>query len=154
MSPFKLVYGKVDHLLVELYQAYWATKKLNFYAQLAGEQRLLGLNEMEEYREQAYENVKLCKEKTKKWYDQMFFPWHFHVVQQVLLYNSRLRLFPGKLKSRWSGPFEVHHVYPHGVVDIKNIDDATILKVNGQQLKAYNRAPPLCDKSVLHLQDT
>ncbi|KAE8719115.1 putative glutathione S-transferase [Hibiscus syriacus] len=155
MSPFKLVYGKVCHISVELeHKAYWAIKRLNFDAQLAGEQRLLELNEMEEFRAQAYENARIYKEKTKKCHDQKLMPWHFHVGQQVLLYNSRLKLFPGKLKSRWSGPFEVHYVYSHGAVDIKRIDNGKIFKVNGQRLKAYNGIPPPHNKDVLRLHDT
>ncbi|KAK8508491.1 hypothetical protein V6N12_011476 [Hibiscus sabdariffa] len=74
MSPFKLVFGK-----------------------LSGERRLLELNEMEEFRNQAYENSHLYKERTKRWHDQHILPQHFAEGQQVLLYNSRLRLFPGSL---------------------------------------------------------
>ncbi|KAK8504428.1 hypothetical protein V6N12_030525 [Hibiscus sabdariffa] len=73
-------------------------------------------------------------------------PQHFLEGQQVLLYNSRLKLFPGKLKSRWSGPFIVHKVYPYGVVEIKKDEDANIFKVNGQRLKVYTGAPILRDK--------
>ncbi|XP_038991399.1 uncharacterized protein LOC120114620 [Hibiscus syriacus] len=73
--------------------------------------------------------------------------------KMVLLFNSRLKLFPGKLKSKWSGPFKVHHVYPHCVVDIKNMDDVSIFKVNGQHIKAYQGVPPMRDKSALLLHD-
>ena len=57
--------------------------------------------------------------------------------QQVLLFNSRLRLFPGKLKSRWSGPFVVKTVFPHGAVEIFESDPNQAFKVNGQRLKHY-----------------
>ena len=54
-----------------------------------------------------------------------------------MLYNSRLHLFPGKLKSKWTGPFIVKNVYPYGIVDIENPKDGDIFKVNGQWLKPF-----------------
>lgn len=88
----------------------------------------------------AYENAAIYKERTKKWHDKRLVPKTYVVGDKVLLFNSRLRLFPGKL--RWSGPFVVHHIYPHGAVDLRD-NNGAIFKVNGHRLKKfYERAEP------------
>ena len=136
-SPFKLLYGKSCHLPVELeHRAFWATKFLNFNLQKAGEKRLLQLNELEEFRLNSYENAKIYKERTKKWHDKHIQKRDSKEGDYVLLFNSRLKLFPGKLKSRWSGPFQIKTVYPHGAVEIWSKDTGNF-KVNGQRLKVY-----------------
>ena len=94
------------------------------------------MNELEEMRNEAYDNARIYKDKTKKWHDQKILRKELRVGDLVLLYNSRLKLFPGNLKSRWSGPYTVVEVTPFGVVTLKT-NSRDEFKVNGQRLKHY-----------------
>ena len=112
-------------------------KKLNLDMGRAGLKRLLDINELEELRNDAYFNSRIAKDKSKKWHDQLIASKNFKQGDQVLLYDLKLHLFPGKLKSRWTGPFTIHEVYPNGSVDLLNSKDNRVFKVNGKKLKPY-----------------
>ncbi|RVW25311.1 hypothetical protein CK203_117338 [Vitis vinifera] len=103
----------------------------------AGEKRYLDLNEMEELRNNAYINSKVAKQRMKKWHDQLISNKEFQEGQRVLLYDTRLHIFPGKLKSRWIGPFIIHRVYSNGVVELLNSNGKDNFKVNGYRLKPF-----------------
>ncbi|KAL6315779.1 hypothetical protein AAG906_008164 [Vitis piasezkii] len=66
---------------------------------IRGAKRCLDLNEMEELRNDAYINSKVAKQRMKKWHDQLISNKEFQKGQRVLLYYTRLHIFPGKLKS-------------------------------------------------------
>ncbi|GKB68218.1 reverse transcriptase domain-containing protein [Tanacetum coccineum] len=140
-----LVLWKLSFTIFELeHKAYWALKHANFDLKTAGDHQKLQLNKLSELRDQAYENSLIYKEKTKKLHDSKIKNRIFNVGDQVLLFNSRLKIFSGKLKSRWSGPFTIAEVYPYRTAKLIHADGSNF-KVNCHRLKHYYRGdtPPM-----------
>nr|GFB63654.1 reverse transcriptase domain-containing protein [Tanacetum cinerariifolium] len=99
------------------------------------------LNELNELRDQAYENSLIYKERTRKLHDDKIKNRIFNVGDQVLLFNSRLNIFSGKLKSRWSGPLTISEIYPYGTAKLIHPDGCNF-KVNCHRLKHYYGGDP------------
>nr|GEV56474.1 reverse transcriptase domain-containing protein [Tanacetum cinerariifolium] len=116
--------------------AYWDLKHVNFDLKTAGDHRKLQINELSELRDQAYENSVIYKERTKKLHDSKIKNRIFNVGDKVLLFNSRLKIFSGKLKTRWSGPFTITQVFPYGTSELSQPNGPNF-KVNGHRVKHY-----------------
>ncbi|XP_022153522.1 uncharacterized protein LOC111021006 [Momordica charantia] len=139
-SQAKISNREIKSILEKLelqHKAFWTLKKLNLDYAAAGDLRHLQLLKLEEFRRDAYENTKIYKEMTKRWHDARIQPKHFEKGQQVLLYNSRLKFFPVKLKSRWFGQFFVAHVFPHGAIRVQEVDSGREFIVNSQRMRHY-----------------
>ncbi|GJS33574.1 reverse transcriptase domain-containing protein [Tanacetum coccineum] len=135
-TPFRIVYGKACHLPMEMeHKAYWALKNVNLDLDTAGKHRYLQLNKLAELRNEAYEHSQAYKERTKRWHDAKIMDKEFHEGDEVLVFNSRLKLFPGKLKSRWYGPYTISKVFPYGIIEVCG-ENAVVLWT-------------LCKKSIL-----
>nr|GEV10215.1 reverse transcriptase domain-containing protein [Tanacetum cinerariifolium] len=136
-TPYKLVYRKACHLSIDLeHKAYWVLKHANFDLQTTGDHGKDQLNKLNELHDQAYKNSLIYKEKTKRLHDSKIKDHVFNVGDRVLLFNSRLKIFLGKLKTRWFGPFTIIYVFPYNTVELSQTDEPNF-KVNGHRLKHY-----------------
>jgi hypothetical protein len=101
----------------------------------AGTKMKMQLSKLDEWREKAYHNAKIYKERTKRWHDKKIKKKEFTLGDKVLLFNSRVKLFGhGKLQSKWDGPFKVMSTSSHGEITFHN-DKSMLFKVNGHHIK-------------------
>ncbi|XP_010496446.1 PREDICTED: uncharacterized protein LOC104773520 [Camelina sativa] len=129
-TPFQIVYGKSCHLPIEVeYKALWAIKLLNLDLETAQAKRSLDLHELEEIKLEAYENSKIYMERTKAFHDKKILIKDIKPRDQALLYNSKLKLFPGKLKN------------------------GSEFTVNGQRVKKYLGEKETHEKCTMLLKD-
>src|ERR1041385_4536349 len=101
------------------------------------------LTSLDEWRSEAYESATMFKERVKKWHDRRILKLEFNVGYKVLLFRSCFRFSPGKLLSRWEGPFHIREVYRFGAIKINNFEGTKPQVVNGQRLKHYMASDPI-----------
>ncbi|XP_074299865.1 uncharacterized protein LOC141631040 [Silene latifolia] len=151
MTPHKPLYGKAFHLPVELeHMAWWALKEINFDIDAAGETSFLQMSELEELRMEDYESSKIYKDQTKKWHDAKIAEKKISVGDLVLLFNSKVIVFQGKLRFRWSGPFKVMDISPYDAFELWS-EEGGSFKVNGQRMKRYYQEDKLGTVEILYL---
>ncbi|KAL1568704.1 hypothetical protein AAHA92_00285 [Salvia divinorum] len=147
MSPYCIIFGKMCHLPVGIeHRAYWAVQQMNMNVQACEEERKLQLQELEELRLESYDAAMWYKERTKLWHDRNLRAKNLQVGQRVLLFQSRLKLMPDKLKSRWTGPYVITSIRSNGVLEIQGSPpNSQPFIVNGHRVKIYRDSSELCD---------
>ncbi|GJQ90049.1 reverse transcriptase domain-containing protein [Tanacetum coccineum] len=140
-TPFRIIYDKACHLPVKLeHKAYRAIKNCNLNHTKAGENRFLQINELDEMRLDAYETSISYKERTKRWlYKWIKAPTNYEKGDKVLLFNLRLRLVLGNLKSRWYRPFLVCMDMKNGAIELYD-EDGNKFIINKQRVKPYQKS--------------
>ncbi|GJZ23027.1 hypothetical protein Tco_0560486 [Tanacetum coccineum] len=137
-TPFRIVYGKACNLPIELeHKAYWALKNVNLDLDATRKHRFLQLNQLDEFQAKAYEHSQEYKERTKRWHNSKIIDKEFQEGEEVLVFNSRLKLFSVKLRTRRYGPYTVIKLYPYGMVEVLG-NNRVQFKVNGHRLKKYH----------------
>ncbi|KAI3699893.1 hypothetical protein L2E82_44500 [Cichorium intybus] len=139
MGPFPTLHGYVYILVTVDYVSKWIEAEVtrtNDHHVLENSKKLQ-LFELEELRDEAYENAATYKSKMKRYHDAKLRLKTFKAGQKVWLYNSRLKMFSGKLRSKWNGPYEVVSVTDYGAVEIQDLKGGPPFKVNGHRLKPY-----------------
>ncbi|XP_042005732.1 uncharacterized protein LOC121754436 [Salvia splendens] len=134
------------HLLVGVeHQAFWAIKEMNLNAEACTEERKLQLQELEELRLDAYDSAMWYKERTKMWHDKNLRRKELKVGQKVLLFQSRLKLMPGKLRSRWACPYTIVAIRANGAIELQGSDpNSSSFLVNGHRVKPYRDESEVC----------
>ncbi|XP_042027642.1 uncharacterized protein LOC121774840 [Salvia splendens] len=118
---------------------------MNLNAEACAEERKLQLQELEELRLDAYDSAMWYKERTKMWHDKNLRKKELKARQKVLLFQSRLKLMPGKLRSRWTGPYTIIAIRANGAIELQGSDpDSSSFLVNGHSVKSYRDGTEVC----------
>ena len=140
-SPYQLVFGKQPIFPIEFeIQTLRTAQEVGLDLNEAQINRLRQINELDEIRLSALENTALIQQQRAKWHDALIKNKVFHEGDWALLYDSRFQDFPGKLQTRWLGPYEIQKVHDNGTLTLITIDGfGHTFKVNGHRARLYRR---------------
>ncbi|XP_042059557.1 uncharacterized protein LOC121804077 [Salvia splendens] len=96
---------------------------------------------------EAYDSSSTYKERMNAYHDKMISPRELTLGDVVLLHNSRLSLFPGKLKLKWTGPYMIKKIYDSGMVELL-APDGTLFQANGHRVKKYYNSNKVMEEEV------
>lgn len=140
-SSYEMVYGKKVMFPIEFQiKTFKTTTDLNLELTEAQKQRIAQLNELDDIRQEAFQQTDLVQQQRATWHDKFIKKKEFALGDWALLFDSRFKNFQVKLTTRWLGPYEVVSVSENGAIKIKTIDDHNIsFLVNGHRLKLYTK---------------
>ena len=140
-SPYQLVFGKQPIFPIEFeIQTLRIAQEVGLDLSEAQINRLQQINELDERRLAALQNTTLIQQQRAKWHDALIKNKIFHEGDWALLYDSRFQDFPGKLQTRWLGPYEIQKVHDNGTLTLITIDGSGYtFKVNGHRVRLYRK---------------
>lgn len=102
--------------------------------------RLHQINELDEIRLLALQHMALIHQQKTKWHDALIKRKIFHEGDWALLYDSRFQDFPGKLQTRWLGPYKIQKLHDNGTITLATIDGYSYsFKANGHRVWIYHK---------------
>ncbi|XP_028752032.1 uncharacterized protein LOC114711771 [Neltuma alba] len=120
MSPYRIIYGKLCHILVELeHRSYWVVKSCNTDLKEVGLNKLLQIQNLKEMRSNAYHSSDIYKQKTKLIHNANILRKRVKEGDKVLRYQARFKFKKGKFKMSWDGPYIVIKVHDFRMIELK-----------------------------------
>eukprot|EP00253_Pinus_taeda_P007728 PITA_07728 len=140
-SPYQLVFGKQPIFPIEFeIQTIRTAQEVSLDLSEAQINQLQQINELDAIRLSALQNTALIQQQRAKRHDALIKNKVFHKGDWALLYDSRFQHFPGKLQTRWLGPYEIQKVHDNGTLTLITIDGSGYaFKVNGHRVRLYRK---------------
>ena len=102
--------------------------------------RIQQINELDEIKLLALQRTMIIQQQWAKWHDNLIKKKVFQKGDWALLYDSRFQDFPGKLQTRWLGPYEIQEVHNNGTLTLATIDGSgSTFRVNGHRVRLYHK---------------